>query len=109
MNKPNDQHQTTSEPLPACAGSALRYPVQIISYPTIRCEGNVTILGHIQWLTYNDFTSERKEFDSCRIFWNEWAGADNSWRGKLRSAWARLKHWQNAPHQATASDGRPQA
>lgn len=24
-----------------------------------------------------------------------WAGADDSWRGKLRSAWARFKHWLN--------------
>lgn len=94
--------QTASEPLPACAGSALRYPVQIISYPTIRREGNVTILGHIHWLTYNDLTSERKEFDSCRITWNAWAGANDSWRGKLRSAWARLKHWLNASDQAPA-------
>lgn len=53
------------------SGSALRYPVQIISYPTIRRDGNVTILGHIHWLTYNDFTSKQKEFDSCRITWND--------------------------------------
>ena len=24
-----------------------------------------------------------------------WAGADDSWRGKFRSAWERLKHWLN--------------
>ncbi len=92
--------QTAPEPGLACAGSALRYPVQIISYPTIRREGNVTILGHIHLLTYNDLTSERNEFDSCRITWNEWDGADDSWRGKLRAAWVRLKHWLNVAGQA---------
>ena len=85
------------------ACSPLRYPLQIISYPTIRREGNTTILGHIHWLTYNDLTSERKEFDSCRITWTPWPG-DNSWRGKLRSIWARLCMWANVSDQATASE-----
>jgi len=70
--------------------SPLRYPVQIISHPTSRKEGNSTILGFIYWFTYNDGTSERKEFDRVRISWPKFAESDDSWWGKLRSFWAGM-------------------
>jgi hypothetical protein len=76
--------------------SAERYPVQILSHPTIRHEGNVTILSQSHWLTYNDSTSEHKTFDTCRITSGEQAAAADSWRAKLRATWARLRHWANS-------------
>ncbi len=71
--------------------NAPRYPIQIISYPTLRREGDATILGTVQWLTYNDLTSERKEFDTCRITAPPPSTTNKPWLQKLRAAWHHLK------------------
>jgi hypothetical protein len=97
--KPDTASERGGSPSAIC--SPLLYPVLMLSHPTCRKEGNTTILGFIHWLTYSDGTSERKEFDSCRITWNPWHGADDSWRGKIRSLWARLCCWANAKAMAT--------